>query len=132
MVGRNLEHSDVRQHIILLARHQAFLLVQDGAHILVRAQQALHQEIGLAAVHQLDSLGTGLVVVSFLNQFELVGVDTFLGADLLNSLDVAHEGGVDDTLVDSQADGSDGVRIIGVSNGQTFLSLGFHQVKQFF
>ena len=132
MVGRNLKDSDMGQHIVLLARHQALFLVQDSTHILVGAQQTLHQEVSLTRVDQLDSLCTGLVVVGFLHQLEFVGVDTFLGADLLDGLDVANESSVDNTLVDSHTYGSDGVRIIGVSNSQSFFTFCFYQLQELF
>ena len=79
---------------------------------------------------RLDGLGTGLVVVGFLHQLELVGVDTFLGADFLDGLDVAHQGGVDNTFVDGGTHGANSVVVVGISGNQSFLSFSLDQFQK--
>ena len=130
MVGGHLHDGHVRQHVVLLAGHEAALLVEDGAHVLVGREQALHQEVALALVDELHGHGAGLGVVGLLDHLELVGVDALSGADLLHGLDVTHEGGLHDTAVDSGAHSGDGVGVIGISCHHSFLSFCFDQLKQ--
>ena len=130
MVGGNFHDGHVGQHVVFLAGHEAVFLVEDGAHVLVGGEEALHEEVAFAFVDEFHCQGAGLVVVGFLDHFELVGVDAFLGADFLHGVDVAHEGSLDDTAVDSGADGGDGVAIVCIGSHETFFTFGFDQLEE--
>ena len=130
VVTRNLEDSHVGEHVVLFAGHKAGFFVEDGAHVLVGREQAFHKDVTFTFADEANSLGAGFVFVGFLNQFEFVGVDTLVGANFLDGIDVTNQCGVDNTFVNSCANGANGMGVVGISSYKSFLSLGLNKFQK--
>ena len=111
MVFRVLDDADVAE--VALRRQETGFLVEDGAEELVGRTEALHQDVALSVMNQLDGAGNGLELVRLVDDFELFYVDIVLGADVLDHLLVTHEGGGDDPEVNSLAGSFDGMLVHG-------------------
>ena len=130
VVSGNLKDSHVGEHVVFGTGHETFLFVEDGTHVFVGTEQTLHQQVAFAFVNQGNSFGTGLGLVSFLNQFELVDIDAFLSTDVLDGLDIADKCTFDNTQIDGVADGSDGVRVVSISTYKSFFTFALGKVNQ--
>ena len=62
-------------------------------------------------MHQLDGTGDRLKLIGLVDDFELLDIDIVLGADVLDHFLVTHEGGGNDSQVDSLAGRLDGVLV---------------------
>ena len=72
------------------AGHEAFLLVENGAHVLVGREQAFHEHVAAAFVDKLHGTHAGFGLVGFLHNLELGGVKAMLLADFPDGSLVTH------------------------------------------
>ena len=82
-----------------MAGTQAALLVEHGAHQIGSAQDALHQEIGLALGAQGHGLGGAVGVAVAGDDLIIGGVLTQTGQHVLDLVHMAHQNGGGDALL---------------------------------
>ena len=120
VVAGHLDDRYVAQHA--LRGEQSGLLVEDAAHVFVGRDQTFHQNVGVARNDRCDGLLDAFHVVGFIDDVESLDVDAVLLADLFDDLLVAEERGLHEPLLVSLVDGFQRMRILSVSDGQTFFT----------
>ena len=88
------------------------VLVEDQLHVLVGAQEALHEHVGFAGADAADGLGAGLEVVLLVDDLEDAGVELELAAELLDAGLVAHQRDLGDALGGGAVGGLDRVGVV--------------------
>ena len=106
-----------------LGRKKALLLVQDTSHVLVGRAETLHQDIALSLAYHEDCLRDGGQLIVVVDDSKYGRVDLLGLADLLDHVDVTHEGSVYDTEFHGLIGCRDGVVVHGPCRDQTFAGL---------
>ena len=120
VVAGHLDDRYVAQHA--LRGEQSGLLVEDAAHVFVGRYETFHQNVGVARNDRCDGLLDAFHVVGFIDDVESLDVDAVLLADLFDDLLVAEERRLHEPLLVSLVDGFQRMRILSVSDGQTFFT----------
>ncbi len=110
LVGGDVEDRQVRQHVA--GRQQPLLLVQDQLHVLVGADQALHEHVGLAVAHHVARLRARPAHVRLVDDGEEARVDLVLAREALDAGAVADHDHLGDALARGHRGRLDGVGVL--------------------
>ena len=104
-----------------IGRAETALLVEDGTHVLVGGQQALHQDVGFAGVDEVASHGSGFHVNGLVDDAEVGHVNAFGLAHFGDHFLVTEKGGFDKTFFHGSIHCTDGVVVVSIGSHKAFL-----------
>ncbi len=109
---------------------QALLLVQDGLHVLLGAEEALHQQVGLAGAHQAHRAAGGIGVGGLVDESEALGGEAQLRADRAHHRLVAHQDGVHQPGLHRRTHRFERVAVIGPGHREALPGAVLHRAEE--